>query len=350
MKLFQFFFIMMFVLMINFAHAELPLSVDLKLYEAYVDNLFQTSAPNSDYVTLMNLDTSYNINPTTSVAYSFDVNLFKEYPDLHNQFHYLSVDHEKTISDERGVIYFGGRLGLRDNDAEYDYYDYRAAGAYSSLKYYLMQTVLAQIEYKMEYENHYNYHDISSFENYGSIQLSKFFNTKTTLQARLEAGRRDYANLDSNVTSLTGSLKVAQSLTDLTGIQLQYNWHHAPKSFPSLFYLQNDDYHVEDPDDEYSYSGTQWQLSLKHYAPWNLMLKGTLSRENRLYNISTIDTERNDTSTIISLEIEKKLLSKNAFLYGTSLHVEFLHKSTSSNDPYYQSSTNIITVGTGISF
>jgi len=54
---------------------------------------------------LMNLDTSYNINPTTSVIYSFDVNLFKEYPDLHNQFHYLSVDHEKTISDERGILY-----------------------------------------------------------------------------------------------------------------------------------------------------------------------------------------------------------------------------------------------------
>jgi len=64
----------------------------------------------------------------------------------------------------------------------------------------------------------------------------------------------------------------------------------------------------------------------------------------------TTGNERNGKSTIISLEIEKKLPSKNASLSGASLHTEFLHKNTGSNNPYYQSSTDIITVGTGISF
>jgi hypothetical protein len=344
------FIIISFIFAVSIVYAETPLSANLKVYEAYIDNLFQTSTPDSDYITLMNLDASFDLSPNTSAIYNVDVNLFNEYSDLHNQTHYLSINHKKALFDEQGILYFGGRMGLRDNTSEYAYNNYRSAGAYSNLKYYLTQTAYAQAEYRIKYENHQNYQNYTSFENYGSVQINKSFSTKTTLQARFEAGRRDYVNFDDNrnVNQVTGFVKVAQSLTDLTGLQLQYRWHNAPKSFP---YPVNDYYRMEDPDDEYTYSGTLWQLILKHYAQWNIMLKGTLGRDKRLYNTSINDKQgRNDTSNIVSLEIEKRILSGNSLLRNTSLHLQFLHKTTKSNDPYYQSSTNIFSMGTGISF
>ncbi len=348
---FWIFIIVMFAFITGTACAEIPLSVNLKVHGAYVDNLFQTSTPDSDYISLTNFDASYDFNAMTSVLYNFDVNLFNKYTDLHSQTHYIGIDHEKSINDKNGTLYFGGGIGLRDNALEYFYYDYRSAGVYSSLKYHLTQTILAKAEYQMEYEDHQSYEDFSSLENYGSIQIGKSFNTRTTIQTRFEVGRRDYVNIGNDISKVTGYIKIAQSLTDLTGLQLQYIWHRVSETFQYPISLQDNYYLIEDPDDEYSYSGTKLQLVLKHYAPWNLLLKGTISRDKRSYSALTSDgQERNDTNTIISFGIEKKLLSREGFMPDVSLYMEFLHKDTKSSDLYYESSTNMFFIGTGMSF
>jgi len=341
--------VILFALSIGSIHAEVPLSAGLSLYEAYVDNLFQTSDPYSDYVTLINLDASFDLGLSTSVLYDSDFNLFNEYSGLHNQTHHLSIDHEKVISDGQGTLYFGGGIGLHDGTSEYAYYDYRSAGAYTKLKYYLTETSFLQSEYQIGYEDHHSYRDYSSLNNYAAIQISKSFPTRTTAQARLEAGRRDYMNFDDNpnATILTVIIRIAQSLTDLTGLQLQYRWHNAPKSTP---YFTDSYYNIESPDDEHSYSGTEWQLALKHYTIWNIMLKGTLTRDKRSYNTSIVSNyERNDTSITALLEFDKKI-SINSLLQNASIHIQYLYKSTESSDPYYQSNTSILSLGTRASF
>jgi len=64
------------LLITNIASAELPLSVDLKLYETYVDNIFQTSTPVPDYVSLMYLDALYGLGTNTLINYNSNFNLF----------------------------------------------------------------------------------------------------------------------------------------------------------------------------------------------------------------------------------------------------------------------------------
>ncbi|MGB9598113.1 MAG: hypothetical protein ACPL7B_17635, partial [Candidatus Poribacteria bacterium] len=185
---------MLVTFIISFAYAELPLSIDFKLYGAYVDNLFQTSTPYSDYVTLLSLDTSLNLNESSSIQYASDINRFAEYSNLHNQTHYLGINHEKNILNGQGVLQLGGFLGLHNNALEYNYYDYRAINGHSSLKYYFSETLFLLAEYQAEYEDHHNFEDYSSFENFSAIQINKSFDTKTTIQTRLETGRRDYTN------------------------------------------------------------------------------------------------------------------------------------------------------------
>jgi hypothetical protein len=351
------FIIMSFLCAVSIVYAETPLSANLKVYEVYIDNLFQTSTPDSDYVTLMNLNASFDLSQNTSTIYSVDVNLFNEYSDLHNQTHSLSINHKKAIFDEQGILYFGGRMGLRDNTSEYAYNDYRSAGAYSNLKYYLTQTAYAQAEYQIKYENHQNYQNYTSFENYGSIQTNKSFSTKTTLQARFEAGRRDYVNFDDNrnVNQVTGFVKVAQSLTDLTGLQLQYRWHNTTQRLPYFIRLLDSYNQMDDQDDEYAYSGSQWQLTLKSYTMWNMMIKSVFTREKRSYNPAiAIENpnvlERNDTITAFLLGIDKKISTQNRFIPESTLSVEFMHRRNNSSDPYYKSSTNILSIGTAFTF
>lgn len=339
---------MIITIITSLVQAEIPLSLDFKLYEAYVDNLFQTSTPYSDYVTLLGIDASVNLSESSSIQFASDINLFNEYSDLHNQTHYLGINYEKNIFNGQGILKLGGFTGLHDNTSEYDQYDYKSIGGQSGLKYYFSETLFLSAEYQSEYENHSNFNDYSSFENYGIIQMNSSFNTRTTLQAKLETGRKDYTNLDDNAIVVTGSIKIAQSLADLTGVQIQYTRH---KALGNPSYLLNNYYLLEDQDDEYIYSGNKWQLILKHYAPLKIMVKGTLSREQRSYNFLIADGQkRNDINTSVLLELEKKISLNKSLFQNISFHLQFLHKDIRSNDPKFQSSTNILSIGSGISF
>ncbi len=342
------------LLIANIASAELPLSVDFKFYETYVDNIFQTSTPIPDYVSLMYLDALYGLGTNTLINYNSNFNLFNDNSDLHNNIHFLGLDHERSVFKDNGALNFGLGLGLKNNSTDYEYYDYRVAGAYTDLKYLLTDTAFAKIGYQIEYKDHQNYDSISFLENSGLLQLSKTFSTRTTLQLFAETGRREYVNADTRDSILvSGSLKVAQSLTDLTGLQLQYTRHYVPENENIMSYLQAEYYGLDDLEDEYSYSGNQGQMTLKRIAPWNMMLKGTLSRETRDYNeFYLLDgiQKRKDTSTTVLLEVEKRFYSDSRFIPDTALHIQFLHKYNNSTNPEYDSSTNILSIGTHFAF
>jgi hypothetical protein len=256
---------------------------------------------------------------------------------------------------------------------------------------------MGKVGYSLEYESYPNYQTFSFLENYGSMQLSKFFQTRTTLQVGMDAGRRSYLNLDGDsggdyVTQMTASAKIAQSLADHTGVQLQYLWHRAPKSIADDQYREIGYYSVEDIlEDEYDYSSHKYQVTLKHIGPWRTVLKGTLSKENRKYNNSSsyiayyddfqeieigniptfarfrrrfllseylfpdptsyaTEEVREDSNIAFFLEVEKKFSLPLSSFQDMALHIEFLHRKSDSSDPYYDHSTNMLSIGTKVAF
>lgn len=334
---------------------ELPISANLKIYGTYIDNIFQTALSESDYVTLTYLDTSYYITSGASISYDANVNLFSEHSDLRNHIHHLSFDYERKVSDGVGLLSLGGTLGFRQNTPEYNPYDRRAGNVYAALKYYLTETILGKVGYRMDYESYPNYHAADFLENYGFAQFSKFFQSRTTLQVWADAGRREYPDLDSKnggsyAAQVTGSIKIAQSLTDFTGLQLQYLRHYAPRSIGDDQIMEDGYYSLEDfLEDDYSYSSQEYQITLKHLGPWRTMAKGTLSRESREYRIPSIytaDQTRRDKDITLFLEAEKKFSLPLGSFPALALHIQFLHRRSNSNDPYYDYSANIFSIGT----
>ncbi len=344
MKLF--FISITFLIIASLAYAEFPVSVSLKMYETYVDNIFQTSDSDSDYVTLFYFDLDYTIKPNTIITYNSNANLFYKYTDLHNQAHYLSLEHEKNLLQNKSRLYFGAGLGLHDNRELYSFYDHHIAGSYIGFKYYFTESNLGQMEYQIDLKNYPEYSMYNSIENYGYLQLSKSFQTsRTTIQTRIDLGRRNYTNsIDSKnyINKVTGSIKIAQSLTDLTGLQLKYSEHRA-SSFPFEDSLIQD-YYTNEFEDDYNYSGREISLTLKHIALWNSIIKASLIRKSKLFNALSFGTDgqkREDNNTDILIEIEKEFSAFN----GMSLHLEFLHRKNNSSDKYYDSSTSMFSTG-----
>ena len=337
---------------------ELPVSVDLKIYGTYIDNVFQNDLPESDYVSLTYLDTSFNISPGASIFYDANFNLFSEHSDLQNYTHNLGTEYERAIFQDKGRLYLGGELGLRQNTSEYSDYNRRSGNAYMTLKYYLTKTTLARIGYGIEYGSYPDFRTFSFLENYGFLQLSRFFQTRTTLQAMLEAGRRDYPEMnddgaESYTNRITGSVKLAQSLADNTGLQLQYLWHYAPRGIEEQ-YIEDNYYSAEEFfDDEYTYSGVEYRAVLKHIASRRTILKASFSMKDKEYNVPSIYTEsgiRKDRDIAFQFEIEKGFSLPLGTDTDFALHIQFLHKRNNSNDSYYDYSTNIISIGTKAAF
>ena len=349
---------MMFLTIYTVHSGELPVSADLKLYGTYIDNVFQTYLSESDYITLTYLNTSYDVTPGASIFYDANFNLFSEHSDLQNHTHYLGTNYERAIFQDKGRLYLVGRLGLRQNTSEYADYDRRSGNAYTTLKYYLTKTILAKIGYGIEYGSYTNLHTFNSLENYGSLQLSKSFQTRTTLQAMVDGGRREYTNMSddsdrSYASQVTGSLKLAQSLADNTGLQLQYLWHRASQGVDEQ-YIEDAYYSAEEFfDDEYAYSGSEYRAVLKHVAPWRTTLKASLSMKDRDYNVSSIYTvsgSREDRDITFRFEAEKKFSLPLGAATDFALHIQFLHKRNNSNDSYYDYSTNMLSIGTKAAF
>ncbi len=350
--------VMMFLTIYTVHSGELPVSTELKLYGTYIDNVFQTYLPEPDYLTLTYLNASYDVTPGTSIFYDANFNLFSEHSDLQNHTHYLGTNYERAIFQDKGHLYFGGKLGLRQNTSEYADYDRRSGNAYTTLKYYLTKTTLAKMGYSMEYGSYPNLRTFNFLENYGFLQLSKFFQTRTTLQAMFEAGRRDYPNMSddssgSYTSQITGSLKLAQSLADNTGLQLQYLWHNAPHGMDEQ-YVEDAYYSAEEFfDDEYAYSGNEYRAVLKHVAPWRTTLKASLSMKDRNYNMPSIYTEsgsREDRDITFRFEVEKRFSLPLGAATDFALHIQFLHRKNNSNDSYYDYSTNMLSIGTKAAF
>jgi len=348
--------VMMFLTIYTVHSGELPVSADLKLYGTYIDNVFQTYLPESDYVTLTYLNTSYDVTPGASIFYNANFSLFSEHSDLQNHTHYLGTDYEGVIFQNKGRLYLGGKLGLRQNTSEYAAYDRRSSNAYATLKYYLTKTTVAKMGYGMEYGSYPNLSTFNFLENYGFLQLSKSFQTRTTLQAMFEAGRRDYPNMSddssgSYTSQITGSVKLAQSLANKTGLQLQYLWHHAPHGVEEQ-YIEDAYYSAEEFfDDEYAYSGSEYRAVLKHMAPWRTTLKASISMKDRNYNVPSLYTmsgSREDRDVTFRFEVEKKFSLGAATDFA--LHMQFLNKRNNSNDSYYDYSTNMLSIGTKVAF
>ena len=367
--------ILFFALLATSAPAAAQIIPRVNLYSSFTDNLFQNYNRQSAWINHAFIDLDYVPNAALNIYYSGSANIFSDYEDLFSHIHRTGVSYMRLGEEnDRSTFYAAAELALRLNRPLYDYRDFVQAETYANFKAYLKPTLLSRCSYSLRYQEYLNAGDYSFLEQILLAQLSHFLPSRTTLQMQAELGLKTYARAaasdtaaipvrtgsDRNLMQLKTRLKIAQSLGDNTGLQLEYrmrsNFIGQSRFRAEQFYNPNDDLF----DDGYSYEGHELRSTLKHLAPWGLVVELSGFVEHRDYTgRPALDLEgflvaeavtRTDERKTLALTVERTFYLQESRINEIRLQLEWLYRDIESNDAYYQTDSQIYATGVQIDF
>jgi len=361
---------------INFAQTFF----NFQVHGSYTDNIFQNYSPVEDYISSGNFTIYHQTKSKTTLYYNGNLNLFSQYTDLLNHNHHIGISKKQTIGDGKNVAYFGGYARFRIDKPVYEIYDNNNFYGFASVKYYLSPTIMFRGKNTLGMRAYVNYTDYSYFENVLSLNISKFFQTRTTFQTGIDYYYKDYTEnqtylvpspnglfsrtyvIDSpKVSQLVASLKIAQSVSSLTAVQAQYlirNTLSGENRFAEL-----DEFYTDEVlfDDHYSYSGQELSMSIKQYLPFQLVLDVSGYYLEKSYNNRSVydlegnelpeEGKRQDYQSSFSGQLNKKFSGeKIPVLKSLDLFANYSYRTNISNDLYYNASSGFISAGIDVNF
>lgn len=337
-------------LMIPAFALNLP-SFEMSFYQSYDSNLLKTVEPISDFMTSLYLSSIYPINSDILIAYKANLNYLRQYSELDYQVHDFSLDYQRPLFGESNVFSLKNEFGLRRNDRESQQLDQQYFRSNLAIKYLIGRSTFTRINYKLGYENWVNNQNYNCLDNLCSVHLGSSFSSKTSIQLGFEIGYRDFTTLDSGGGLRFAYLvRIAQSLAEMTGLQFQYYRNLSLKNDQSAPQFYDVDSFLDD-DDKYSYSGSLFQLSLRHYVAPDFNLKFSFAMEDRSYQLQTpisdLDSHREKLSFFI-FEVHKQLPIDWGFIDQSAIDAQsaFIRSSSLESDLRFSS----VLVSLGISF
>ena len=344
------------------------------LYNSYTDNLFQTYDKQSEWITQAYFDLALVPTDNWSLYYTGNASLFSQFDDLFNHTHQAGAAYYKALGG-RNALHGGGQVALRLGQALYDYRDFVRSEGYLKGKFYLQPTLLARLGYLLGYQDYVHERDYSFVEQELSTQVSKFLPSRTTLQAGLQLGVKTYARqIEPNpqtqlsarsgqgrtLAQLVSQAKIAQSLGQSTGLQLEFR-HRANVAGQSRLV----DAQAYDPDDDlfddrYNYSGRRLRAAIKHFGPADVQLEvGGTSERRRYGGRPALDldgllvddgADRRDRISSFSLGLERPFYPLWLDEREVSLELEWRYRDVSSNDEYYSAQAQTFSLGMQVGF
>ena len=339
------------------AAASGPVGIRIEAYSSYTDNLFQNYRQRSEWMTLAYVDLDYVLRPDLDLYYAGSASLFSEYGDLFNHTHRAGLTWIRTGKD-RWSTAAGLNVSVRQNRSSYQYRDYLQSEGFASGKRYL-ESGLFRMGYRTRLREYLRMEDFSYAEQRLSARISRFFPTRTTLIAGTEIGVKTF------LRSRTGSerilaqwvlhLKAAQSLLPGMGAQVEYRRRINPRN-GNRYAGQDFDLDQELFDDRYSYEGSEWRGRLKYVRGRGLEVSLGAGSVRRKYEDrpvldlqgNPIGKTREDRRNSLRIEAVRRLSLGPA--YEVDLRLEWAYLDVRSNDPYYDSETQIATIGLALEF
>ncbi|MGC9364956.1 MAG: hypothetical protein ACP5FZ_10355 [Fidelibacterota bacterium] len=354
--------------------------INFQLHGSYTDNIFQNYAPAEDYISSWNLTVYHQTKLKTILYYNSNLNLFSQYSDLQNHNHYFGISKKQSIGNGNNEIYLGGYARIRIDRPVYEIYDNNNIYGFASIKYYLFPTIMFRAKNTLGVRAYVNYTDYSYWENIMSLNISKFLQTRTTLQAGIDYFYKDYTENQTysvtgpyglisrtyviespKVSQLTASLKIAQSISNLTAIQMQVLYRTTLTG--KNRFAELDEFYTDEVlfDDHYSYSGPEYFLSLKQLLPYQFIISiSGYYLEKSYTNRSVYDLEgielpekgnRRDYQNSFSGQLEKKFSGNNIpVLKSLDLFINYSFRVNYSNDRYYDTSSSFLSAGIDVNF
>ena len=332
--------------------ADVPVGLRVRATTSWTDNLFQSYSERSDWLRQLAFDIDVG-RAALGGWYTGRVDLYGDYGDLFTQTHVLGVGLSRT-GENRQQLAGSLSAAVRAGRSTYDYRDYLETRATVTGRRYLGPALLLRGGGAVELRDYRHAGDFSYAEPSAWVQISRFLPTRTTLLAGADIGAKTYLHAAGDTAAAwartTGEdaqalasvwLKVAQSLAPRTGVQLRFAWQTLWEGQPR--YQQTGDY---DPvgelfDDDYSHSGSEWRLTLKHQASRFEAIAVAWTDGRRYDGRPALDLSgiaigetRRDRRTGLRLGLTHDLAIGGP-RRDVSIHADASALSVTSNDPYY---------------
>jgi hypothetical protein len=329
----------------------------------YDDNVNNNSLNLKSMVSTLNINTGYLWEGEASALklfYDGSYSYFTSLTERTNHFHSGNLEYTHLSGDEsQNILNLGTSFGLGMNRDAYTIFDHNLFSAYVNYKYFPAEWFINKFGYTLRVMSFSSLSDLSYTEHALFAHTAFAVTQATTLILQADLGSKFYSTAISGenttakkgmnsimpgVTQLTGTLKIGQKITEVTGLSLisKYQWNIQKQSR----YLSSDYGLISDDelfDDHYGYEGLQTGFTLTQILTETATAKLSGGIQDKLYSTlaaydmdgNLIADQRSDVRTYFSLQIHKNF---DALGFSIKASTDLIYNK--SNDPLYNYHNN----------
>lgn len=345
------------------------------------DNAFKSRVPYDEWINTFSLYAGQTFSRESAmfrVYYNGDFSKYSNYTDRQNNSHQLGIALNYSLKSTTSAM-MGAYGMLRRNESQYIYYNVNRYMFYGNLRYEpdISKVFTAGILYgKNDFRE---FREINNIEYKIFARYQQFFRNRMSFSGEIGMGVKNYVNQSRQVffgqapfrplrqqyveeevsaTMLSLGLNIARSLTNKTGLSINFGGQRyagdpiETYSDQVYYYTENDLY-----DDPYGYENNYVSLALTRQFGVGFQGKLGVEYQDKDYRGTealTMDgnlqgTHRQDERRDYFLIITKTFQTGWRFPTAVDAFFRFNIRNNSSNDPYYHYQDHLGILGITIS-
>ncbi|MBM4159976.1 MAG: hypothetical protein FJ217_02640 [Ignavibacteria bacterium] len=359
---------------VNTATGQFRFETDVTV--TYDDNVFNNSRTEGDKIAISSLRLGYDWETESSLTqlyYVASLQYFSMVADRTFQYHATGLEFEKSFGEDNESLFAAGFMyGKRLDRNAFAFYDHHQLSASIGIKHSFAETMLGQASYTFRSFTFSQLGDFDYIEHQGTLKLTTFLETQTSVILQSDIGSKIYATPDisesagfggrmmgrggqrveqstPSVAQLSGLLKVGQSIFEGTGLSLTLNYQRNLRKdsryLSSAYGAVSDD---EIFDDHYGYEGLLRSVMLTQLLPLEMKVRLTYGMQDREYtNLPAYDLignqvadTRADRRSFLAIQVEKEIEPLHL-----SVVLRYDSITNTSNDPFYHYTNHVVTLG-----
>ena len=350
------------VLLISQSNAQFGFYTEVSSY--YDDNIFNNYLAETDFIHSLSAGAEYDIESESNnlnMFYDGNFTFFNEYNQKSSSIHKAGIVNTYFINDEH-PINVGANYSLQMYREDFNIYDWNSVSAYVNYRHLTGENDFILAGYIFNRVKFNNLDEFSYNEHKGLIKLQLAYETKTTLLFSGEIGYKEYlqtynySDITNSAFRFSSSLRVAQSVSDNTGLSV---FAGIKKNFKdgTRYMNRNDYYYFEEEmlNDQYSTDGYDGGAKITQLLTPILILSGFANYTQKNYtNLPAADLEgnplgdfREDKRLSYGVKLEVSLVSILPGLYG---NISWNYIRNNSNDPFYDYNNQVYAAGLEFGF
>jgi len=331
----------------------------------YDDNIYNTSENVSDFINSISLGTAYNFESqfnNIQIYYEGNLSLFQTTTSKSFNTHRIGLVETHLFSIDDNPLNAGVNYSFRNNEDEYEVYDFDQISAYINYRQSISETDFILPGYIFNKNSYSNFTLYSHNEHRLFLSWISNFETQTSLTLNAEylfknyIEKYDYEDYLNETSLLKFRINMGQSLGDLTGLS-GYIIYQKNLSDGSRYLISDSLIYYEEEifNDIYSYDGIEMGLGFKHYFNENFELN--LETKYLIRNYSSLPAADKNGTELDYLREDKQFgfgaglgFDLSNVINGLSLSATWNYFKNNSNDYYYKYSNQIISFSLGYDF